>query len=62
MRAFAVAAALSVLLAAAPTFAQAPAAAAPPPAQAATAETAFPTGAKYAFVNIQRIAAESAQG
>ena len=65
MRAFVVAAALSVVLAAAPTFAQAPAAApaAPPAAQAASAaEPAFPSGAKYAFVNIQRIAAESAQG
>ena len=65
MRVFVVAAALSVMLAAAPTFAQAPAAApaAPPAAQAApAAEPAFPAGAKYAFVNIQRIAAESAQG
>jgi len=64
MRAFVVAAALSVTLAAAPTFAQAPAGApAAPVAQAATAaEPAFPAGAKYAFVNIQRIAAESAQG
>jgi Skp family chaperone for outer membrane proteins len=62
MRAFAVAVALSVTLAAAPTFAQAPAAAAPPPPQAAGAEVPFPTGAKYAFVNIQRVAAESAQG
>ena len=62
MRAFAVAAALSVMLAAAPTFAQAPAPAAPPAPQAAPAETPFPSGAKYAFVNIQRVAAESAQG
>jgi len=62
MRAFAVAAALTVMLAAAPTFAQAPAPAAPPAPQAAPAETPFPTGAKYAFVNIQRVAAESAQG
>ncbi len=64
MRAFVVAAALSVLLAAAPTFAQAPAAApaAPPAAQAAAPELPFPTGARYAFVNIQRIAAESEQG
>jgi len=65
MRAFVVAAALSVVLAAAPTFAQAPAPApaAPPAAQAAPgAELPFPAGAKYAFVNIQRIAAESAQG
>ena len=65
MRAFVVAAALSLVLAAAPTFAQAPAAAPPPPpaAQAAPApEAPFPTGAKYAFINIQRVAAESAQG
>jgi outer membrane protein len=66
MRAFVVAAALSVILAAAPSFAQAPAAApAPPPApaaQAAPAQPPFPAGAKYAFINIQRIAAESGQG
>jgi len=69
MRAFAVAAALSLMLAAAPTFAQAPAPAAPatPAAQAPApaapaAEAPFPAGAKYAFVNIQRVAAESAQG
>jgi len=65
MRAFVVVAAFSLTLAAAPTFAQAPAAApaAPPPAQAAPApQPAFPAGAKYAFVNIQRIAAESGQG
>ena len=64
MRAFVVATALSILLAAAPGFAQAPAAApAPAPApQAAAAQPPFPAGAKYAFINIQRIAAESAQG
>src|SRR6185436_4308430 len=64
MRAFVVAAALSVMLAAAPGFAQAPAAApAPAPApQEAPAQPPFPAGAKYAFINIQRIAAESAQG
>ena len=62
MRALAVAVALSVLLAAAPTFAQAPAPAAAPAPQAAPAEVPFPTGAKYAFVNIQRVAAESGQG
>jgi len=65
MRAFVVAAALSVLLAAAPGFAQAPAPAAPAPAPAPAAPAApapFPAGAKYAFINIQRIAAESAQG
>jgi outer membrane protein len=62
MRAFVVAAALSVMLAAAPTFAQAPAAAPAAPPAAPAAEAPFPAGAKYAFVNIQRIAAESAQG
>src|SRR5438093_3226761 len=63
MRASVVAAALSVTLAGAPTFAPAPVPAAPPAtAQAAPAEQPFPAGAKYAFVNIQRIAAESAQG
>jgi outer membrane protein len=67
MRASAVAAALSVMLAAAPTFAQAPAAApaapqAAPAPPAAPAEAPFPTGAKYAFVNIQRVAGESGQG
>jgi outer membrane protein len=52
------------MLAAAPGFAQAPAPApAPAPAaQAAPAPAPFPAGAKYAFINIQRIAAESAQG
>jgi Skp family chaperone for outer membrane proteins len=62
MRAFAVAVALSMMLVAAPTFAQAPAPAAPPAPQAAPAEAPFPTGARYAFVNIQRVAAESGQG
>jgi Skp family chaperone for outer membrane proteins len=64
MRAFVVAAALSVILSAAPGFAQAPAAApAPAPApQAASAPAPFPAGAKYAFINIQRIASESGQG
>ena len=74
MRGFALAAVLSVMLAAAPTFAQvppppaprpgAPAAAAPAPAPAAQVPVArpFPTGTKYAFVNIQRIANESAEG
>jgi outer membrane protein len=60
MRAFVVAAALSVTLAAAPAFAQAPAPA--PAAAPAPAEAPFPAGAKYAFVNVQRVAAESAQG
>ncbi len=74
MRGFALAAVLSVMLAAAPTFAQvppppaprpaAPAAPAPAPAPAAQAPVVrpFPTGTKYAFVNIQRIANESAEG
>ncbi len=74
MRGFALAAVLSMTLAAAPTFAQvppppaprpaAPAAAAPAPAPAAQAPVVrpFPTGTKYAFVNIQRIANESAEG
>ena len=62
MRALAVAAALSMLLAAAPTFAQAPAPAPAQAQQAAAPEPVLPVGAKYAFVNIQRIAAESAQG
>ena len=56
---------LSMVLAAAPTFAQAPAPA-PAPAQPAPAPAparrAFPEGTKYAFVNIQRIAAESNEG
>jgi outer membrane protein len=67
------AAALCVMLAAAPAFAQAPAAQAPaaPAAPAPQAPTApptpaaprpFPAGTKYAFINIQRIAAESAEG
>ena len=74
MRGFALAAVLSMMLAAAPTFAQvppppaprpaAPAAPAPAPAPAAQAPVVrpFPTGTKYAFVNIQRIANESAEG
>jgi outer membrane protein len=74
MRGFALAAVLSVMLAAAPTFAQvppppaprpaAPAAATPAPAPTAPAPVVrpFPTGTKYAFVNIQRIANESAEG
>jgi outer membrane protein len=70
MRSFFGAAALSVMLATAPTFAQAPAAPAPAPAQPAPAAPVaqapaprpFPEGAKYAFVNVQRIASESAEG
>jgi len=58
------AAALCVMLAAAPISAQAPPPEAPP-AQAPAAQPAppaFPAGMRYAFVNIQRIAAESAEG
>jgi len=67
MRVFIGVAALCVMLAAAPSFAQAPAPQAPaaPAAQTAPAQPAprpFPAGAKYAFINIQRIAAESAEG
>src|SRR5687767_9676298 len=65
MRVFLGAAALSVMLSAAPSYAQAPAAPQPAPAAQAPAppvQRPFPTGTKYAFVNIQRIAAESAAG
>ena len=70
MRAFIGAAALCVMLAAAPSYAQGAATPAPAPAapaaQAAPAPAPapkpFPTGVKYAFINIQRIAAESAAG
>jgi len=69
MRSLLGAAALSVMLATAPTFAQAPAGQAPAqptPAPPAVAQPAvprpFPEGVKYAFVNVQRIASESAEG
>ena len=72
MRGFVPAVVLSLMLAAAPTFAQVPppaprpaAPAAPAPAPAAApvpVAKPFPTGTKYAFVNIQRIANESAEG
>jgi len=66
MRAFAVVVALSMVLTANPTFAQAPAAPAAAPAQAAPAQPAapqpFPQGAKVAYVVLQRIANESADG
>ncbi len=65
MRVFLGAAALCVMLAGAPTFAQAPAAAqeaAPAQAPAQPVQRVFPAGTKYAFVNVQRIAAESAAG
>ena len=64
MRVFIGAVALCEILAAAPSFAQAQTPA--QPAQAAQAvqpvQSPFPAGTKYAFVNIQRIAAESAAG
>jgi len=64
MRVFIGVAALCVMLAAAPSFAQAPAPAQPaaPAAQSAPAPKPFPAGTRYAFINIQRIAAESAEG
>ena len=67
MRVFIGAAVLCVMLAAVPTFAQAPAAAqeaTPAQAQAPAqpVQRVFPAGTKYAFVNVQRIAAESAAG
>ena len=67
MRVWIGAVALTVMLAGAPGFAQAPTPQAAPPApqpQAAPAPAPkpFPAGAKYAFINIQRIAAESAEG
>jgi outer membrane protein len=63
MRSFIGVAVLSLMLCAAPAFAQtAPAQPAAPQAPAAAAPAPFPAGAKYAFINIQRIAAESAEG
>ena len=75
MRAFAIVVALSVVLTANPTFAQAPAPAKPMAPAAAPAQTApapapaqppaprpFPQGAKVAYVVLQRIANESADG
>jgi Skp family chaperone for outer membrane proteins len=77
MKVFAVASALSLVLSAAPTFAQAqapapaqPRPAAPAPAQAPQAPTPAPaqarppfqTGLKYAFINVQEIAQTSAEG
>jgi outer membrane protein len=70
MRATCVTVALSVVLLAGPVLAQTPAAGqaapAPAPAQAAPAAQPaprpFPEGAKLAFLNIQRLAAESAEG
>ena len=69
MRAFAVVVALSVVLTANPTFAQAPAVPAPAKPMAPAAAPAqppaprpFPQGAKVAYVVLQRIANESADG
>lgn len=75
MRGFALATALGVMLATVPSVAQAqapapaqPAAPRPQPAVPAApaappqVQRPFPTGTKYAFVNIQRIAGESAAG
>jgi outer membrane protein len=70
MRGFAIAASLALVLSAAPSFAQtpppkptptpAPAQAAPTPAPQPPAP--FPQGAKIAFVNFQRVVAESSDG
>ena len=77
MRVFAAATALSILLAAAPTFAQAPAQTAPRPAApaaqtpapqtsapqpAAQPNVPFPSGVKYAYVNLEAVFADSAEG
>ena len=69
MRVFIGAVALSLILATGPASASQAAAgqtpAAPAPAAQAPApqvQRPFPTGTKYAFINIQRIAAESAEG
>ena len=66
MRGLALAATVYFVLTAAPIFAQTPAAPpaapAPAPAPAPQVQRPFPVGTKYAFVNIQRVAAESAAG
>jgi outer membrane protein len=77
MKGFIVVVALSLMLAASPAFAQTPPAGAQPPAKPAPAPTApaptqapaqppaprpFPQGAKVAYVVLQRIANESADG
>src|SRR5688572_21431680 len=61
MKVFAVALAFSLALSAAPSYAQAPAPAGPaqPPAPQ---RVPFQTGLKYAYVNLQVVATESAQG
>jgi len=71
MKGFVIAASLALVLSAAPTFAQTPPAQkptpTPAPAQAAPApapqpHAPFPQGAKIAFVNFQRVVAESVDG
>jgi Skp family chaperone for outer membrane proteins len=68
MRRFAIAASLVLVLSAAPAFAQTPAPARPaqPPARTAPAPAPepvpFPAGSKIAFVNLQQIAALTAEG
>lgn len=62
MRGFAVVVALGVLLAASPTFAQAPVPPAPMAPAAQPAPRPFPEGSKVAYVVLQRIANESADG
>jgi outer membrane protein len=71
MRLFVVIAALGLVLGSAPVYGQgaqpAPPSAAQPPAAQAPAQTPappkpFPQGAKFAFINIQRVAAESTEG
>lgn len=71
MRGFVIIASLALVLSAAPTFAQTPPAQkptpTPPPAQTAPAPAPqppapFPQGAKVAFVNFQRVVAESVDG
>ena len=66
MKALTVVVAFSVTLAASPSFAQAPAGQAPaapaPAAPAPAAPKPFPQGAKVAYVVLQRIANESADG
>jgi outer membrane protein len=71
MKGFVIAASLALVLSAAPTFAQTPPAQrptpTPAPAQAAPAPAPqppapFPQGAKIAFVNFQRVVAESVDG
>ena len=68
MRGFAIAASLVLVLSVAPTFAQTPAPARPAQLPARTAPAPapepvpFPAGSKIAFVNLQQIAALTAEG